>query len=81
MIVVVVILLILLAIIASGVIKAKARMHHADDVRAQRDVLNGSNAKPSWIDTKREEEFFKFTVKLAQEKGVPRSFVMKGFMS
>lgn len=58
-----------------GYVQAKARMHHADKLRASRDIKAGVLQFPSWLeDRDKIEEFVHGIENLAEHHGVPKLF-------
>lgn len=63
-------------IVAKGFFQGKERMHHADKLRAQREVSTNGARLPSWMANKDKIEVFIYTVQnVAKHNGVPKSFV------
>ena len=62
-------------LIARSYLQAKARMHHADKLRAQREVGSGGARLPSWMANKDKiEEFIYGVQNAAEHHGVPKLF-------
>ncbi|SJN10825.1 hypothetical protein CZ787_04530 [Halomonas citrativorans] len=60
---------------ARGFFQAKERMHHADKLRAHREISSGDGRLPSWIGNKDEVEVFLYAVQnVARRNGVSESF-------
>lgn len=68
--------IIIIFILGSAVLKANARMHHADKLRANRAVEEGSGGVPSWAGSNTKNEMFVHGIqKLAMHHGVPQLFL------
>jgi hypothetical protein len=70
----------IVAYIAFAVFKAylnaKARMHYANERRAEREVQSGGRRVPSWAGSKSENQIFVEAIqKMAVRKGVPQTFL------
>lgn len=62
-------------LVVRSYLQAKARMHHADKLRAQREVGSGSARLPSWMSNRDKIEEFIYGVQNAAEHyGVPKLF-------
>lgn len=62
-------------IIARAIFQAKDRMHHADNIRAQREVQSGGTRLPSWMAHRDKIEEFVYGVQnTAEHRGVPKLF-------
>lgn len=63
-------------LIIRGVLQAKARMHHADKLRAQRSMTNSSRGVPSWAGDKSKNEAFIYGIQnLAMRHGAPQPYL------
>lgn len=64
-------------LIISAVLKAKVRMHHANQVGALQDLENGvALTPPSWVlDQDKIELFQHALIKIVPRKGVPTSYI------
>ncbi len=70
-----IILIIIGLVIGAAFIKAKTRMHHADKLRAQRDVAGGGSRLPSWMASRDKiKEFINGVEHIAMHRGVPKLF-------
>lgn len=62
-------------LIVRGILQAKVRMHHADTIRAQREVNSGTTRLPSWMANRDKIEEFVYGVEnVAAHRGVPKLF-------
>ncbi|QEI05151.1 hypothetical protein FXN63_04350 [Pigmentiphaga aceris] len=63
-------------LIARSYFRARGRMHHANEKRAERAVVNGENRLPSWVGQETEQDVFLYAVRsFTLRKGVPADFV------
>ena len=70
------ILLLIVGIFVYAFVKAKVRMAHANQMRAMRDLLEGSGRAPSWVNNLDRREEFLYTIeRLAIRKSVPPAYI------
>lgn len=69
------ILIYLALFIGGAALRAKVRMHHADKLRADREIAAGSSRLPSWMASRDKiEEFINGVEHIAMHRGVPKLF-------
>jgi hypothetical protein len=62
-------------LIVRSIFQAKARMHHANKIRAQREVSSGNSSPPSWMAHRDKIQEFVYGVQnVAEHRGVPKLF-------
>ena len=72
------ILFLVIGIVIYAVVKAKTRIHYANQMGAAHDMESGQGRTPSWaMNPDRREEFVKTIQALALRKGVPHNFIVE----